>query len=119
MKTFAKYALGAAMLSGAAFAAASPASAQVSFELQFGNPGYGRYYSPPPRVYCDPRNRYFRACDDYYYDPVYYRGRWYDEPMRYRWSGNVRYFWIDNGWRRDEWRGPRPNWNRPGIGRRW
>ena len=123
MKTFAKLALGALMLSGAAVAAATPAAAQVSFELQFGNPGYDRYYGPPQRGYydCDPRVRYVRACDSYYYNPVFYRGRWYNEPLRYRWSGDTRYFWIDNGWRRDEWRGgprpgPRPGWNRPGPG---
>ena len=119
MKIFAKLALGALILSGAAVAAATPAAAQVSFELQFGNPGYDRYYGPPPRYY----DYGYRAPlpRGYYYDPVYYGGRWYNEPLRYRWSGNTRYFLIENGWRRDEWRGgprpgPRPGWNRPGPG---
>ncbi len=107
MKTFAKFALGAAMVTGAAFAATSPASAQVSFSLQFGNPGYGRYYAPPPRYRddCDPRPRVYRSCNNYWYDPVFYRERWYTAPTQFRWVGSTRYFWIDNGWRRDEWRG--------------
>ncbi len=116
MKPFAKLAVGATLLAGAALAAASPAQAQVSFEFRFGTPYYGRYYSPPPPRWhndCDPRNRYFRACDDFWFDPVFYRGRWYAEPLRFRWFGPTRYFWIENGWRRDEWRGgPRPRFNR-------
>lgn len=113
MKTFAKLAAGAVLL-GAGIAAASPADAQVSFSVQFSSPGYGRQYAPPPppRTYCDPRNRYFRACEDYWYEPVFYRGVWYTQPVQTRIYAGTRLFWIDNDWRRDEWRGPPPNWNR-------
>lgn len=128
MKTFAKFILGAAMLTGTAFATTSPAAAQVSFQLQFGNPGYGygSYYAPPPRWRndCDPRYRSYRPCSSYWYNPVFYRGAWHNGPFQVRVISGTRHFWINNGWRRDEWRGgqrQRPGWNRPGngYGPRW
>jgi len=45
-----------------------------------------------------------------YYGPMYYGGRWYQGPIYYRDYGGSRWYWVHGGWRRDEWRGPRPAW---------
>jgi hypothetical protein len=64
MKRFAKIALGAVMLAGAATALASPASARVFVGL--GGPAYGPAYGAAP--VCDP---YSPAYNPYYCGPGY------------------------------------------------
>lgn len=71
---------------------------------------YCDYYSPPwgyPPDYC--RYRVWN-------EPVYYGGVWFNGPIYYRTLGGVNSFWLNGGWRRDEWRGPRPqiDYNRGG-----
>ena len=64
------------------------------------------YYDPPwgyPPDYC----RY-----QVWYEPVYVGGLWYNGPIYYRNYSGLNWFWLNGGWRRDEWRGPRPNWDR-------
>jgi hypothetical protein len=65
------------------------------------------YYTPPwgyPPDYC----RY-----PVWSQPVYYAGIWYGGPIYYRSYGSYNLFWLNGGWRRDEWRGARPriDWN--------
>jgi hypothetical protein len=76
MKKFAKVALGALLMAGAATAvASSPAEARVVVGLGFGGPAYypapGYYYS------CNPYSRFYDPyrCD--YYPPSYYYGGYY------------------------------------------
>ena len=68
------------------------------------------YYTPPwgyPSDYC----RY-----QIWSDPVYSGGIWYGGPIYYRAYGGTNWFWLNNGWRRNEWRGARPriDWSRGG-----
>lgn len=129
MNKFAKIALGAAMVAGAATLATQPASARMSVGIGFGV-GYPGYY---PGSYYGPRHRYYRYCDPYspYYDPydcggdpyynsyydgygygapffgdaVFFDGGWYHGPFRSRYYHGNRWFWVNNGWHRNEWRG--------------
>jgi hypothetical protein len=89
---FAKLALSAALVAGAATATtaalSTPAEARVSIGIGIG-PGYGYYggyYGPPAYGYYD----YYRpAYYPYYYGPrAYYRSGW-DRPYRYgrHWRG--------------------------------
>ena len=78
MKKFAKVALSAMLLAGAATAVASaPAEAQVSVGVGIGPGYYGDYdYGPgyyAPRYSCDPYSRWYSPyrCG---YGPAYYRG---------------------------------------------
>ncbi len=98
MKTIAKTILGTVMLAGAAIAVAAPASAGFAVGVGVGyGPGY---YGA---AVCNPYSRYYNpyACDDEYYvgPPLYIDGFWYDRPMRSRWYGGHREFWVHNGWR--------------------
>jgi len=102
MKFIAKAALGALMLAGSAAVVATPASAGWSFGVGVG-PGF---YGPPAyaRGYCDPYSRYYDPyyCDDYDYyygPPLFIDGYWFDGPIRSRWYGGHRQFWVHNGWR--------------------
>jgi len=114
MKTFAKLAFGALMLGGAALASATPASAHVSVGVSFGfgypgyvydNPcAYYDYYDVPPPWGLPPGYCGYRV----YYDPVFWGGSWYRGPIYYRWHGGHRQYWLNGGWRHDEWRGRRP-----------
>ena len=68
------------------------------------------YYTPPwgyPSDYC----RY-----QIWSDPVYSGGIWYGGPIYFRTYGGTNWFWLNNGWRRNEWRGARPriDWSRGG-----
>lgn len=122
MKRFAKFALGAVLLAGAATAMTTPADARVSIGIGIGVPGPG-YYGPPPAyrydAYCDPYSPYYDPYDcrgygpsDYWYDPVFVDGVWIRGPIRYRSWGGHREFWVHGGWHHDEWRGgPRPDWH--------
>jgi hypothetical protein len=112
MKRFAKLALGAALLAGTAFAVATPASARVSIGIGVGVPGpgyYGPAYGPPPGAVCDPYSRWYDpyTCDqyygadydDYYYGPsLFYDGFWYSGPLRSRYYGGQRQFYVGGGW---------------------
>ena len=66
------------------------------------DPAYGNscdYYNPPwgfPTDYCNYQ---------LWYEPVYYGGSWYSGPFYYRNFGGYNQFWLNGGWRRDNWRG--------------
>ena len=115
MKRYAKVALSALLLAGATALTAAPAPAQVSAGISFGygpdfqpfsDPcDYYDYYDEPPPWGLPPD-----YCDyPVYFDPVYYGGSWYRGPIYYRWYGDQRLFWLNGNWRRDEWRGGRPD----------
>jgi hypothetical protein len=92
------------MLAGAAVALTVPASAGFAIGVDVG-PGY--YGPPAPDYYgaavCNPYSRYYNpyVCDDEYYDgpPLYIDGYWYDQPMRSRYYGGHREFWVHDSWR--------------------
>ena len=128
MNRYAKVALSALLLAGAAALTATPASAQVSSGISFGygDDGYTTFSDP-----CDYYDYYDQPppwglppdyCDyPVYFDPVYYGGNWYRGPIYYRWYGGERLYWLNGDWRHDGWRGGRPNiqWqDRGGWGRR-
>lgn len=57
-----------------------------------------------------------------FYGPVYFEGEWYEGPVYYRYEDGDYWYWVHGGWRRDEWRGERPEWARetrrgPALGR--
>ncbi|MGC9953528.1 MAG: hypothetical protein ABSD21_04530 [Rhizomicrobium sp.] len=127
MKRFGKAALSALMFAGATAFFAAPASAEVNVGISFGfgGPGYVTfsdpcayydYYDEPPPWGLPPD-----YCDyPVYFEPVYYDDYWYRGPIYYRWYGGERLFWLNGGWRHDEWRGARPEirWeDRGGWGR--
>lgn len=107
MKSIAKRVLGALVLAGTAAIFAAPASAGVSFGIAVG-PGY---YGPPAGAVCNPYSRYYNPyyCDDYdfyYGPPIWFDGAWYSGPLRSRWYGGHREFWVHDGWRySDRYRG--------------
>ena len=122
MKRSAKVVLSAVLLAGATALTALPASAQsVGFSF-----GYGPVFSDPCAYYdyydeAPPWGLPPNYCDyPVYFEPVFFDGYWYRGPIYYRWEGGERLFWLNGGWRRDQWRGPRPQirWqNRGGWGR--
>ncbi|MGA7713835.1 MAG: hypothetical protein WCA81_18220 [Rhizomicrobium sp.] len=122
MKRSAKVVLSAVLLAGATALTAIPASAQsVGFSF-----GYGPVFSDPCAYYdyydeAPPWGLPPNYCDyPVYFEPVFFDGYWYRGPIYYRWEGGERLFWLNGGWRRDQWRGPRPQirWqNRGGWGR--
>jgi hypothetical protein len=98
MKTIAKLALGALMLTGTAAATAAPADAGVRVGISVGVPGIAVGYGNPcyrPYAY---RPGY---CYPAYSQPLFIDGGWYREPVNFRYYGGQRYFWIHNGWQRD------------------
>ncbi len=122
LSTFAALLLWGALASG-------PAKADAGIGISFGYDGgyfsdpcdYYDYYDQPPPWglppdYCEyPVN----------FEPVYFGGSWYRGPIYYRWYGGGRMYWLNGGWRRDEWRGARPSsirwsdrggWNNTGRG---
>ena len=110
MNTILRTTIAVAALAGAALFASSPARAGVSLSFSIGVPNaIGFDYDSGG--YCDDW-----GCPDAYWDmpvyygPVYFRGRWFQGPVYYRNRGGERWYWIRGGWRRDEWRGPRPRW---------
>ena len=140
MKTFTKAMIAALALTGSVMAISAPAKAQVSGYVGVGDPNYDGYYSADPSAepygaqpydyaYADPY-----ACD--YYDPpwgyppdycayqvweepIYVAGLWYSGPIYYRSFGGERLFWLNGGWRHDEWYGPRPGRIDWGRNMRW
>jgi hypothetical protein len=110
MKRFLTTIVAVAALAGAALFATSPAQAGVSLSFSIGIPN-AVAFDYDSGGYCDD----WGCPDEYwdmpvYYGPVYYRGGWYQGPVYYRDYGGTRWYWIRGGWRRDEWRGPRPRW---------
>ncbi len=74
---------------------------------------YCDYYTPPwgyPLDYC----RY-----QTWNQPVYYGGSWYSGPIYYRQIGGIPWYWLNGGWRRDQWRGSRPSYIDWGRNHRW
>ena len=114
MKSFAKLALGALVVSGVAFASAAPAAARVSVGVSFGfgYPGYAYddpcayydYYDVPPPWGLPPGYCGYQV----YFGPVYWHGYWYRGPIYYRWHHGRRIYWLHGGWRHNQWRGRRP-----------
>ena len=142
MKIVTKAVLAALALTGSAMAVSAPANAQVSAYLGVGSgdPGYGGYYESDPYAdpyYADPYDNSYAdpyACDYYeppwgyppdycsyqtWNQPVYFGGLWYGGPIYYRSYGAERLFWLNGGWRRDEWRGSRPGRIDWGRNMRW
>jgi len=114
MRRFGKMALAALMVAGAGAALSTPAAARtdIGISFGFGYPGYANfgpcdyynYYNAPPPWGLPPN-----YCDyDVYYEPVFWGGEWYRGPIYYRWVHGGRVFWLNGGWRHDEWRGQRP-----------
>ena len=98
----------AATLAGSAIFASGPAAAdQFGVSINVGAVGFS-YNSGG---YCDDYGCPDRFWDyPVYYCPVYYRHRWYRGPVYYTRHHGGTYYWVRNGWRRDEWGGPRPPW---------
>jgi hypothetical protein len=112
MKRFLMTTIAAAAFGCAASFAAVPAEAGINFNLSIGLPIPGAVaFDYGSGGYCDDY-----GCPDAYWDmpvyygPVYYGGRWFQGPIYYRDFGGSRWYWVRGGWRRDEWRGPRPAW---------
>lgn len=124
MKTIARFAAGAVFLAGVAVIGATPAAAHTSVGISFGfgvGPGYG-YYGPGYGYAYGPGYG-GDDCDYYdyydvpppwglppgycgypvYYGPVYWGDTWYRGPIYYRWDGDRRLFWLNGGWRHNEW----------------
>lgn len=105
-------ALMAALLTGVAVLGGAPAKADVAIGFSFGVDGgyfsdpcdYYDYYDQPPPWGLPPDYCEYPV----YFEPIYVGGSWYRGPVYYRWYGGDRLFWINGRWRRDEWRGPRP-----------
>jgi len=113
MKRFSRAALSAMLLAGAALFATSPARADVGIGFSFGYDGgyyndpcaYYDYYNEPP-----PWGLPSDYCNyPVYFEPVYWDGYWYRGPIYSRWYGGQRLYWLNGGWRHDEWRGARPS----------
>lgn len=122
MNKLASFALGAALIAGVTTLAA-PASAGVAVGIGVGV-GYPGYYYGAPRYryyrYCDPYSPYFDPyyCDDPYYDAyygpafaniIYFDGGWWRGPFRHRYWHGHDWYWVNNGWHRNEWRGRIPS----------
>ncbi len=146
MKSLTKTAFRAVAVAGSVMAFSAPVNAQsVYFGYDSSGGAYGGYYDSAPyagsydpyydaygSTYVDPY-----ACTSYdYYDapwgypqdycnyqtwsePVYYGGLWYGGPIYYRAYGGANWFWLNGGWRRDEWRGSRPGYIDWGRNRYW
>src|SRR5277367_324809 len=108
MKLFAKAALGALAIAGAAtLAMTAPAAAGVHIGIGIGIPGPG--YGPPPRpMYegyygpgyyppgpCAGYNYYYSGYCGYsvYPGPIWLNGAWAYGPHYYRWWGGRPWFW--------------------------
>jgi hypothetical protein len=131
MKRLLKWTAAAVAIASGALCVSAPAQAADIFDrwgnlrISIGVPG-AVGYDYNSGGYCD---NY--GCPDGYWDqpvwygPVYYGGAWYQGPVYYRDIGGEHWYWIHGGWRRDEWRGPRPGWWRadyhfgPSLGFSW
>jgi hypothetical protein len=99
MKTFAKIAMGALMLAGAALSVAVPANAGVAVGVTIGGPGVAVGVGNP----CFKPYRFRPAYCGYpvYGQPLFVDGAWYRGPVYVRNVGGQRYFWVHDGWVRD------------------
>ena len=106
MKTTLKAALGGAILLAGSALAATPADARVSVGIGIGVPG--PYYGDP----CYGPYPYPGYCaSPTFYGPVFYEGRWWNGPHRWRVVGGHRAFWHNGHWVRarfghGHWGGP-------------
>jgi hypothetical protein len=107
MKMIYRTALMAATIAGATAFAPTIASAQIGITLGIGGPGpvFAPDYAPCGPGYGPCGDGYNPYEGEYYYDPIFFDGSWYHGPYRWRMSGGERVYWIDGGWRRNEWRG--------------
>ena len=83
------------------------------YQDSYSDPYACDYYNPPwgyPPDYCSYQT---------WNQPVYYGGLWYSGPVYYRNYGGANLFWLNGGWRRDEWRGARPGSIDWGRNMRW
>jgi hypothetical protein len=87
----------AALSSATALVPSSALAGPVGVTIGIGvpSPGYVSPYGPG----------YVAYDDDYYYDPIFISGSWYHGPYRWRMHGGEREFFVNDGWRRNEWRG--------------
>jgi hypothetical protein len=113
MNRFAKLALGAAMMAGAALdtTVATPANAGVSVGIGIGVPG--PYVAPVNPYPCWGYNYYAPGCSyPSYGGPVWVGGRWYYGPHYYRYWGGRPWVWAHGGWHgyRGGWGGWRGHW---------
>src|SRR6185312_2315764 len=97
MKMILKTAVAAAALCSATALIPTSAVAGVNVSVGIGLPGV--VYGPGYTAYDD----------EYYYEPIYIGGAWYHGPYRWHMRHGERMFFVDGRWRRDEWRGVRPN----------
>src|SRR6185312_6328361 len=96
-KMILKTAVAAAALCSATALIPTSAVAGVNVSVGIGLPGV--VYGPGYTAYDD----------EYYYEPIYIGGAWYHGPYRWHMRHGERMFFVDGRWRRDEWRGVRPN----------
>src|ERR1700680_2217055 len=88
---------------------ADPYAYQQPYPYANADPYACDYYNPPwgyPPDYC---------AYQVWQEPIYVGGLWYSGPIYYRNYGGGRQFWLNGGWRGDEWRGARPaqiDWGR-------
>jgi len=110
MKMIFKSTLAAALLAGAAAAVPTSAIAGVDISVNLGPPAV--VVGPPPVAVGPPpvvvAPEYVPYDAEFYYDPIYIDGAWYHGPYRWRMVDGVRVFWVDGGWRRNEWHGAIP-----------
>lgn len=86
---------------------------QYAYGDAYADPYACDYYNPPwgyPPDYC---------AYQVWQDPIYFGGLWYSGPIYYRSFGGERLYWLNGGWRHDEWRGARPGRIDWGRNMRW
>jgi hypothetical protein len=86
---------------------------QYAYGDSYADPYACDFYNPPwgyPPDYCAYQT---------WQEPIYYGGLWYSGPIYYRSYGGERLFWLNGGWRHDEWRGARPGRIDWGRNMRW
>src|SRR5712671_4067606 len=83
-----------------------------AYDEGYYDPSYAcDYYTPPwgyPPDFCSYQ---------LWNEPVFFGGSWFSGPIYYRDYGGSRSYWLNGGWRHDEWRGARPggiDWGRNG-----
>jgi hypothetical protein len=92
--------------SAIAIAALSGAAALVPTSVLAGGVGVTVGIGVPVAIGVSPYGPgYVAYDDDYYYDPIFVGGAWYHGPYRWRMHGGEREFFVNGGWRRNEWRG--------------
>jgi len=107
MKMILKSALMAATIAGAIAIVPTLASAQIGITVGIGAPGpiIAPVYAPCGPGYGPCGEGYNPYEGEFYYDPIFFEGSWYHGPYRWRMENGERVFWINGGWRRNEWTG--------------